>query len=530
MLAKFLRLFYTLQHITFLQLEYQIWYRIKNRFISIHWYKKYLKKTIISPLVLSVDVVLQNTSKEYLSNNCFSFLNMKYSFEKEINWNFNEYGKLWNYNLQYFSYLLDEEIPVDERLQLLRDFSINLLENKVVLEPYPVSLRIVNIFQFHNRHPLKDEVIIRSVLMQINYLENNLEFHILANHLLENALAIFISAIYINDIRLLKKSAKLLEKQLQVQILNDGGHYECSPMYQSILLSRLLLAIDISINSKIFSTEVVLMLKENVSKMLSWISSFSFPDNSWALMNDAATGIAPVNSQLFSAAKHLNIGVINGGLKESGFRKLNGTNWEMIVKIGEVLPSYQPGHVHADILSFCLWVEGKQVIVDSGTSTYTISKQRIKERSTSAHNTVSISGINQSDVWSGFRVGKRAEVVLLQDKPDILEAIVYFQGNKYANHKRTFKVFDNKLEIFDEVDFKQSDKHNLIFGTLNLSNDVYVTTEGPNLRLNDNVLIQSDSLLSTTFSEYAISFNELIKSKKITYPVVKRQILTFNFL
>ncbi|MFZ8458455.1 hypothetical protein ACO1MZ_14390, partial [Staphylococcus aureus] len=82
-----------------------------------------------------------------------------YSFENTIDWNFQGYGKLWNYNLQYFSYLLDEDVSVDERLRLLRDFSHQLLASTVPPEPYPVSLRVVNTLLFHSRYPITDATV-----------------------------------------------------------------------------------------------------------------------------------------------------------------------------------------------------------------------------------------------------------------------------------------------------------------------------------------------------------------------------------
>jgi uncharacterized heparinase superfamily protein len=269
-----------------------------------------------------------------------------------------------------------------------------------------------------------------ALLLQIDYLENNLEFHILANHLLENAIALYIASVFIDDKRLNKKATKLLLNQLGVQILPDGGHFECSPMYQSILLSRLLLAIELSSQSDLCNNLTINILRENAQKMLSWIKAYSFPDGSWALMNDAANAIAPTTNQLFSAAKFLNIKIENHPLRESGFRKLVGNNWEAIVKVGPIQPSYQPGHSHADINSFCLWFNGKQLIVDPGTSTYSISEQRDKERSTLSHNTVSVLGMNQSDVWGGFRIGKRAKTNLIKDDSHRLTTTVYFLGIK----------------------------------------------------------------------------------------------------
>ena len=82
---------------------------------------------------------------------------------------------------------------------------------------------------------------------------------------------------------------------------------------------------------------------------------------------------------------------------------------------GDIGPSFQPGHAHADTLSFELHIHNRPVIVDTGTSTYEISDTRFYERSTGAHNTVTIDNLNSSQVWAGHRVGKRAKAKLIKD-------------------------------------------------------------------------------------------------------------------
>ena len=52
-----------------------------------------------------------------------------------------------------------------------------------------------------------------------------------------------------------------------------------------------------------------------------------------------------------------------------------------------------------------------RVFVNSGVSRYGISDERLRQRGTSAHNTVKINGLNSSEVWSGFRVARRADIV-----------------------------------------------------------------------------------------------------------------------
>jgi uncharacterized heparinase superfamily protein len=48
------------------------------------------------------------------------------------------------------------------------------------------------------------------------------------------------------------------------------------------------------------------------------------------------------------------------------------------------------------------------MVVNSGTSTYEPGPERTRQRGTAAHNTVEIDGTSQSEVWSSFRVGRRA--------------------------------------------------------------------------------------------------------------------------
>src|SRR6185436_6660061 len=63
---------------------------------------------------------------------------------------------------------------------------------------------------------------------------------------------------------------------------------------------------------------------------------------------------------------------------------------------------------HADSLSFELSVEGKRWIVDSGCSTYAVGTERLRQRGSAAHNTVVVDGQDSSEVWSSFRVARRA--------------------------------------------------------------------------------------------------------------------------
>ena len=54
-------------------------------------------------------------------------------------------------------------------------------------------------------------------------------------------------------------------------------------------------------------------------------------------------------------------------------------------------------------------IAGQRVVVDTGVSEYEPGEQRHYARSTKAHNTVSVDGGEQSEIWGAFRVARRAK-------------------------------------------------------------------------------------------------------------------------
>jgi hypothetical protein len=528
MLRKFLRFLYTLRYVQGIQLQYQLWYRIKNRFLSIHWYKKYLKRNF-KRYDLRVADILHLKQRAYLGDHCFNFIGLQQSFADQIDWNYQGYGKLWNYNIQYFSYLLDESIPFEERVYLLKDFSQQLLSSSVKPEPYPVSLRIVNTLLFHSRYNISDPVILEALQKQIDYLSNNLEYHLLANHLLENAFSLVIASIYLSDEMLFNKSFRLLKTQLDEQILEDGAHYECSVMYHSILLNKLFLCIEAVKKVAWLNSESSSFLEHKASKMLGWINAYSFPDGSWALMNDAAEQIAPTTQSLNEAATVLNIQPSTVTLTSSGYRKLTGKDWELIIKTGSVQPSYQPGHVHADVSSFCLWYKGRQVIVDSGISTYAISARRNIERGTQVHNTLSIDDQNQSDVWGGFRVGKRVRVSIQEDS-NVKKITINPFFDRNCQHERTFfKANEYGFKIDDRIQNPTAES-NVTKGSLQFATDQEVSYHN-NMIVLDNLSIKMKGVEKVHIQKncYSVSYNQLLTGFRFRYNASFVSSLTFEF-
>ena len=192
------------------------------------------------------------------------------------------------------------------------------------------------------------------------------------------------------------QNLKLLISELDEQILNDGAHFELSPMYHQIILSRLLDSINlIKLNNEWKKDDLLLFLEAKASLMVSWLKNITYSNGQIPMVNDATYDIAPQSKKLFSYAKDIGITHHQVPLSDSGYRKIITNNYELFIDVGNIGPDYQPGHAHSDTFNFELIKQGKAIFVDVGISTYEKTQKDKKERSTHSHNTVKIGSNEQ---------------------------------------------------------------------------------------------------------------------------------------
>ncbi|WP_428741984.1 heparinase II/III domain-containing protein [Tenacibaculum sp.] len=509
--SKIITLYHTIKYLKPVQVYYRLYYLIRNRFFK----KSYSKKAINRTLELDWrDEVFNYES--YFGSKDFEFLNFQISFENRINWNYSDYGKLWTYNLNYFDFLNQKEIDVSDGLELIKNYisqDSELLDGK---EPYVISLRGINWVKFLSKNKIKNKTIDETLYYYYQVLLDNLEYHLLGNHLLENGYSLLFGGYYFQDQKLLSIAQKILKTELEEQILKDGAHYELSPMYHQILLGRLLDCIQlIKRNEKIDDKNLLGFLEEKASSMLSWLSNITYKNGNIPLLNDSSVGIAPASNELFSYAESLNLNWKNIKLFDSGYRKFESNKLEVLIDVGNIQPSYQPGHAHSDTFSFELYSENIPIIIDPGVSTYEKNERRQKERGTYYHNTVQLGNLEQTQVWGGFRVAKRAKVFgIIEDENKILAKHDGYKSEGII-HARQFHLDGNNLIIRDSLEGISSLDKKMI---LHLHPDVKINEISKsdfylnNLKLNfigefDKVVIQD--------YEFSIGFNKTRKGKKI---------------
>src|SRR5271157_263629 len=267
-------------------------------------------------------------------------------------------------------------------------------------DPYPLSRRIVNWIKWVMGGGLATRGVFESLAAQADYLSRTVEYHLLANHLFANAKAMVFAGCFFEGGAWLGEGLRLLEREIPEQILADGGHFERSPMYHSLILEDVL---DL-LNLRRAYPGLLPDWSPVAGRMLGWLNRMSHPDGQISFFNDSAFGVAPEPSLLFDYAARLGIQPINTHPAPSGYIRLENDATVILFDAGPVGPDYQPGHAHADTLSFELSHRGQRLLVNSGISTYECGAERQWQRGTAAHNTVRVDGCDQSEVWSAFRV------------------------------------------------------------------------------------------------------------------------------
>lgn len=417
-MRKLVRLLHTVRYLKFKQVAYRLYYRFRKPKPCTESAPN-LRNALVGWSGLAYVMPATHDGKT------FTFLGTTAQLNGD--WNSAEFPKLWLYNLHYHDDLNAK--GADERFEICSQLVDDWIAANPTLqgngwEPYCISLRVVNWVKWLSR--LKPEEVkpdwVESLASQIDALDQQLEHHILANHLFANAKALVFAGVFFGGQQgehWLQKGLKLLDQEVAEQFLADGAHYELSPMYHAILLWDLADLICLQRSTEL--PELQRRAVEWKPRFLSgmhWLQSMVHPDQHISFFNDATLGIAPTLSDLIGYAECLELVIpastavseLQGQLlAASGYAVVDWpTNHRLIADLACVGPDYQPGHAHADTLSCELSLFGQRVLVNSGISQYGEDAERHRQRSTAAHNTLEIDSENSSEVWSGFRVARRA--------------------------------------------------------------------------------------------------------------------------
>ena len=394
----------------------------------------------------------------------FRFLNAEGDCIGAQGWQVAE-SRLWLYNLHYFDDLNATDAAsrsLWHEALLRRWVAENPPGKGAGWEPYPLSRRLVNWVKWaYAGHSLAPECE-ASLAVQARWLMGRLEYHLLGNHLLANAKALIFAGLYFQGTEAetwFSRGWRILRRELREQILEDGGHFELSPMYHCAVLEDLL---DVANLCGAHGVAASTALQDVINRMRRWLQVMQHPDRRIAFFNDAAFAVAalPADLEAYSARMELPAPSVENSalvtLPSSGYLRAQAGPAYLICDCAAVGPDYLPGHAHADTLSFEMSLCGQRVFVNSGTSRYGIDAERQRQRGTAAHNTVTIDGQDSSEVWAGFRVARRARAMLeLATAHDTI--VIQASHDGYCRlpgrnvHRRQWVLGQQALRIEDSI-------------------------------------------------------------------------------
>jgi uncharacterized heparinase superfamily protein len=451
--------FHTVRHLRPIQIFARAWFRLHRPLPDLRvapatrpLSEPYLPPIAPAPSLLGPDV--------------FRLLNVERRCAVKSDWAPRNAPKLWTYHLHYFDDLnaRDAQARVSWHENLLTRWAAeNPPGQGEGWEPYPVSRRIVNCVKWAARGNTLPASFRTSLAVQTRWLTRRLEYHLLGNHLVVNAKALVHAGLYFEGAeaeRWCARGLRILERELREQVLSDGGHFELSTMYHAAILEDLLDLVNVL---HAYGRPPPASFSSAIARMREWLKEMSHPDGDIAFFNDAAFGLTPTIAELQAYATRLGLPATPDNpsrvviFEASGYVRVRAAAAYLVCDCASVGADYQPGHAHADALSFELSLGEHRVLVNSGTSQYGTDAERQRQRGTAAHNTVVVDAEDSSQVWAGFRLARRARVKLRSITSTPRAVIIEASHDGYRRlpgrneHRRRWTIDDRSLSIEDEV-------------------------------------------------------------------------------
>lgn len=434
-----------------------------------------------APCVLAEEAGRRETAiAAAVMRNEFSFLGCTRRFEDAIDWQPAGASHLWRYHLHYFGYarslaIAGRNVGRRDAYEAFGRLVKSWIVSNAALRgdgwhPYTLSLRIVNWLQVAaiwraelDRDPEFAPRLASSLFAQARLLRRQLELDVRGNHLLENLRALVAASLAFDHDEAREwggTALRLLERETAEQVLADGGHFERAPGYHFVVLR---LYLDLAILLERNGRPVPSWLTDAVRRMARFGNVLLPESGRIPLFKDTAYDLVPDGLDVLAAAgawlgddeisargrpgleSHLlgferrdaslatDSAASSTALSESGFYVMRSEREHLVIDAGQPCPSYLPAHAHADALSYEYSVEGQPVVVDAGVFEYQAGVWRDHFRSTRAHNTVEVAGGNSSEVWSSFRVGRRASVAVEQWEQQASRTVLVARHDGFAH-------------------------------------------------------------------------------------------------
>lgn len=358
-------------------------------------------------------------------------LNVDRDLGQPIDWTPEGVSLLWKLELSYFHWM-----PVDLPWKQARAWMADWLDHAPrdphapCWLPFGVAQRVLRWTRLLGGawwSDLRDDPLRPRLLTELHaqarYLARHQEIELLGNHLVKTAVGLYAAGRFFSGPEAdawLHRARVLLTREIAEQILDDGGHYERSPMYHLFVLVDLADALNVTPPGDPFEP----VLQKAVARMYAFAVDCTHGDDEIPLFNDSVFDQAPRRMDVLRYVEQ--VAGLSPRLPRQGFVafpqtglfRLGDSRATLWLDAGETGPPFLQAHAHADTTSIELSLGDWRVIQDRGVFSYQDRARRAWDRSTAAHNTLTLFGENTSDCWGSFRVARRAHIQALTFQED----------------------------------------------------------------------------------------------------------------
>lgn len=311
----------------------------------------------------------------------------------------------------------------------------------------------------------KNEIkIVRCIYEHILYVSKNYENkgRYPNNHYLANLVGVIWGAVYLHRNYGIQKAKELysdaidrLNIEVKRQIQKDGFDYESSTYYHCFITELFAETVDMLNRNE---EKVPMELNETTTKMLSCCKALGAFTGSFPLIGDQdgsrlfhLKGCFDINKCDFSTLSRFSTTNEKEDKNFGGIYILNGNNIKVYFKCGAIGTNGNGTHDHNDQLSVCVFINGIEVVCDSGTYCYTNNlDKRKKYRSVKAHSTVHFVNQEQNSISNVFAMETNQEGRLIRFDEELAEGVfAYKTGEQHSRivsiHNRNIVLEDNAI-------------------------------------------------------------------------------------
>jgi hypothetical protein len=369
----------------------------------------------------------QNTRA--LTEGRFSFVNHEVVFPEAVNWHPPETARLWRYHLHYLDWALALALHGSPCcLTVLNERVSEWLARNPPgwgdgWEPYPLSLRIVNLSYILSLHGAiserRAEALRSSIAIHARALTRGIETALQGNHLIKNGKALLVAGLAYHGEEAagwVRQGLALLEREMDIQVHPDGGHADRSAMYQIQVFLDYLESINLL---RATDRPVPESWYKCLREMAIFLDALYHPDGLPTLLGDTSLSGLPPRRQLLAFARELGIRPKLPDRRASRefpdtayvvVRDLRRGNY-LIMDSGAEGDAIEAAHYHCQVFSYELSLDGRRIVTDTGALSYEPGPDRAYCRSSAAHNTIAWDDHEQAEIWGAFRLARRAQIL-----------------------------------------------------------------------------------------------------------------------